>query len=148
MTMNTIINKFLVLVSLVIICASCSDFFESVIEVDPPEHTPQLVLHAVLTDNFEENATIAITESIGILEPRFNNDDGVVGAVVTVSGENGDVNFLPNPYSPDTYHADLSDFDLKGLGDELQIHVSHIQILQQFTQDKNGQKKLWSNLPN
>ncbi|MEM9824384.1 MAG: DUF4249 domain-containing protein [Bacteroidota bacterium] len=60
-------NRSLFFLSIIFCLASCEDFFSSTLEVEPPAHESQIVLHTVVTDA-DTVALAAIGRSVGLLD--------------------------------------------------------------------------------
>jgi hypothetical protein len=60
-------SKYIFLGLIVLLFSSCEDFFETTIEIDPPEFTEQVVIQAFGNTNANE-LKVTVTRSYGILE--------------------------------------------------------------------------------
>ena len=60
-------KKYILISTIFLFCSSCADFFESVVDIDPPPHTDQLVVHSFAT-NTDSTITVFVGKSYPALE--------------------------------------------------------------------------------
>ena len=60
--------KYLSLLLIFILVSSCESFFDTVIEIDPPGHTPQLAIHAHGGNTNGGEMRVMVTKTFGILD--------------------------------------------------------------------------------
>lgn len=76
--------QYIVLVALVFIMSSCDeDFFSTTLDIDPPEHTPQVATHAFLNyDTKEIEVLVSETVSITEVDTKISErDDATVSLI-------------------------------------------------------------------
>ena len=81
--MNFNIFKYIFFLTVLFTFSSCSDFFETTIEVDPPEHNEQLVVHgfgSARTDILQ----VRVSKTTGILDDVNDYDLQVNNASITL----------------------------------------------------------------
>jgi hypothetical protein len=104
---------------------SCGeDFFEQVVEIDLPEHTPALAVTAIFTD-VDTSLTVYVSNSVGILEPDqpaiienatvelFKNDQLLHSFDYIGNGLYGKIGIQPLGDNPANYvlKVDAPDYD-------------------------------------
>lgn len=79
--------RFVFFFSCLFVLSSCEDFFSTTLEIDPPEHKTQMVMHAVITD-VDTLFRVSLGKSVGILD-NANRDSFFLkgGAVSLYEGE-------------------------------------------------------------
>lgn len=55
------------LLTILLLATSCEDAFETTLDIDPPEFTPQLAVHAY-GNTYDHTLTVSLTEAVSILE--------------------------------------------------------------------------------
>lgn len=82
------LRTFAALALLVTGLSACSpDFFDQVIDIDPPPHTPKITAFAILT-NLDSTTVVSVTRSFGLLEQKPDSAYYLRNATVRVT-ENG-----------------------------------------------------------
>lgn len=77
------LNKLLILlIAITVSLTSCEDAFTTTLEIDPPEHTDRLVIHAYGSTNGMD-LNVHLTKSIGLLDDD-NIEVSVAGAEITL----------------------------------------------------------------
>ena len=82
--------QYIVLVALVFMMSSCGeDFFSTTLDIDPPEHTPQVATHAFLNyDTQEIEVLVSETLSITKVDARIGErDDATVNLIADATTE-------------------------------------------------------------
>lgn len=106
---------------------SCDeDFFSTTITLDPPEHTPRLVVHAF---NTTENTLIAqITRTTALSEVEINGDDRFVyDAIATLYKEDqliGELELFADPINQNfyNYYLDINENFEEGINYTLVVN--------------------------
>ena len=62
----------IIIFGLLLLLCSCQDFFSTTIEIDPPEYTPQMVIHAYFNEG-DSILIMRVNESKGLLESIDRN---------------------------------------------------------------------------
>ncbi len=127
-------KKYLFVVLLLGTVSACDNFFESTLEVDPPEHTPQMTVHAYLMDN-DTAIGVSVGRSFGVLETVDDFESHFLDGANVEIYQQGDLKYTLSPveeiftepgfnFLPINYGIVLSE-PLGGIGDSFEIRVSH-----------------------
>jgi Domain of unknown function (DUF4249) len=115
---------------------SCEDQFTTTLNVDPPEHTPQMAVHAYIMDNYEFIG-VSVVQSYGILENGQSYEEQFLEGATVEIYQQGQLKYvvpalseiLPpgeNFFLPINYGLELNE-PIGGLGDSFEIKVTHPQ---------------------
>ncbi|MEM1321546.1 MAG: DUF4249 domain-containing protein [Bacteroidota bacterium] len=80
-----------------LLCSACGDdFFSTTLEIDPPEHTEQMVVHAVFSD-IDSIMALSLGITAGLLEEIDFTSEGLVDSATVELYRNGTLlsNFTP-----------------------------------------------------
>jgi Domain of unknown function (DUF4249) len=120
---------------LLFVFTSCEDQFTTTLNVDPPEHTPQMAVHAYLMDDYDFIG-VSVVQSYGILENGQSEEEQYLEGATVEIYQQGQLKYtvpalseiLPPDQSvwflPINYGLEL-DEPVGGLGDSFEIKVSH-----------------------
>lgn len=118
---------------LAVILSSCEDAFTTTLNVDPPEHTPQMAVHAYLMDDYE-SIGFSVVRTYGILQNTQNFGDQYLENATVEIFQQGELKYtvpalsesVPQAQSflPINYGMELSE-PIAGLGDSFEIVVNH-----------------------
>lgn len=121
--------KYILYIFLIITLSSCEDFFQTTMNVDPPEHTPSLVLHMYINDN-DDSIMASVSKSIGALESIEDLESLLINdAIVQIKNDNDEVLYELKQRDPDTesrinYVLGL-DSKFGGTDQTYKVHVTH-----------------------
>lgn len=104
---------------------SCQNFFSQTVEIDPPEYTPSMVFHELISDQ-DDTLKINLTRNYGVLEPVDDYNNWAVKGAVVEWWQNGQKVLTLLPLSADSsqVYFGLLPAPLQA-GQEYQIKVSH-----------------------
>ncbi|MEM8906571.1 MAG: DUF4249 domain-containing protein [Bacteroidota bacterium] len=116
-------NRLFVLCCWILLFIACSDFFSTTLEVEPPTHQTQLVLHAVLTDT-DTIWNALIGRSIGLLETTDADGFYLNDAQVMLYQNEQEVLTL-NPQTPDPANLVEYNFSAPVLPEQMDHRASY-----------------------
>lgn len=113
--------------------ASCENFFESVVEVDLPEHQPLLAVHSFTSTTKDSTIKVLVTRSRGIFEEE-SDGDYLNDAQVNLSSNLGEIQLTSLPIEQQfnsrhfNFESEEIDFD-EEVEFELQVEFSNMKAV-------------------